>query len=234
MKMDFKNVFNLIRSFVVENYKKELIPLLVIAVVVPILSNFDVSVFVYSLLSVLFAARIFKNLQRPPSAIAYMMLPASTAEKTMANFLLVSVIYPLTCALFALVALGIDVLLFKIHHDYPYPMPQDVGGGLGFFLLLAIFSFASVYYKKHSFWNVCLWGVVMFLFMLIYKRLFCYIFADNNIFSADNIFLADLSMLNEPINDFFDSYPIVSSVVQLLLICFFWGMTYLRLKETEV
>ena len=155
-------------------------------------------------------------------------MPASPAEKTMANFLLVSVIYPLVCALFSLIALGVDALFFKFFQDYPYTMPQDIGVSLGFFLLLAIFSFASVYYKKHSFWNVCLWGVVMVLFILIYSGLFCYIFADNNIFSAD------LSMLNEPINHFFDSYPIVSSVVQLLLICFFWGMTYLRLKETEV
>lgn len=230
--MDFKNVFNLIRCFIVEKFKKEFTPLIVIAVVVPILSDFDTIVFVYTFLSILFAARIFKNLQNSQSAIAYMMMPASPAEKTMANFLLVSVIYPLVCALFSLIALGVDVLFFKFFQD-PYTMPQDIGVSLGFFLLLAIFSFASVYYKKHSFWNVCLWGVVMVLFILNYKRLFCYIFADN-IFSADNIFLADLSMLNKPINHFFDSYPIVSSVVQLLLICFFWGMTYLRLKETEV
>lgn len=224
--MDFKNVFNLIRCFIVEKFKKEFTPLIVIAVVVPILLDFDTIVFVYTFLSILFAARIFKNLQNSQSAIAYMMMPASPAEKTMANFLLVSVIYPLVCALFSLIALGVDVLFFKFFQD-PYTMPQDIGVSLGFFLLLAIFSFASVYYKKHSFWNVCLWGVVMVLFILNYKRLFCYIF-------ADNIFSADLSMLNEPINDFFDSYPIVSSVVQLLLICFFWGMTYLRLKETEV
>lgn len=222
--MDFKNVFNLIRCFIVEKFKKEFTPLIVIAVVVPVLSDFDTIVFVYTFLSILFAARIFKNLQNSQSAIVYMMMPASPAEKTMANFLLVSVIYPLVCALFSLIALGVDVLFFKFFQDYPYTMPQDIGVSLGFFLLLAIFSFASVYYKKHSFWNVCLWGVVI----LIYTGLFCYIFADNNIFSAD------LSMLNEPINDFFDSYPIVSSVVQLLLICFFWGMTYLRLKETEV
>lgn len=225
--MDFKNVFNLIRCFIVEKFKKEFTPLIVIAVVVPILLDFDTIVFVYTFLSILFAARIFKNLQNSQSAIAYMMMPASPAEKTMANFLLVSVIYPLVCALFSLIALGVDVLFFKFFQD-PYTMPQDIGVSLGFFLLLAIFSFASVYYKKHSFWNVCLWGVVMVLFMLIYKGLFCYIFADNNIFSAD------LSAVSEPINDFFDSYPIVSSVVQLLLICFFWGMTYLRLKETEV
>lgn len=225
--MDFKNVFNLIRCFIVEKFKKEFTPLIVIAVVVPILSDFDTIVFVYTFLSILFAARIFKNLQNSQSAIAYMMMPASPAEKTMANFLLVSVIYPLVCALFSLIALGVDVLFFKFFQDYPYTMPQDIGVSLGFFLLLAIFSFASVYYKKHSFWNVCLWGVVMVLFILIYSGLFCYIF-------ADNIFSADLSMLNEPINDFFDSYPIVNSVVQLLLICFFWGMTYLRLKETEV
>lgn len=225
--MDFKNVFNLIRCFIVEKFKKEFTPLIVIAVVVPVLSDFDTIVFVYTFLSILFAARIFKNLQNSQSAIAYMMMPASPAEKTMANFLLVSVIYPLVCALFSLIALGVDVLFFKFFQDYPYTMPQDIGVSLGFFLLLAIFSFASVYYKKHSFWNVCLWGVVMVSFILIYTGLFCYIF-------ADNIFSADLSMLNEPINDFFDSYPIVSSVVQLLLICFFWGMTYLRLKETEV
>lgn len=222
--MDFKNVFNLIRCFIVEKFKKEFTPLIVIAVVVPVLSDFDTIVFVYTFLSMLFAARIFKNLQNSQSAIVYMMMPASPAEKTMANFLLVSVIYPLVCALFSLIALGVDVLFFKFFHDYPYTMPQDIGVSLGFFLLLAIFSFASVYYKKHSFWNVCLWGVVI----LIYTGLFCYIFADNNIFSAD------LSAVSEPINDFFDSYPIVSSVVQLLLICFFWGMTYLRLKETEV
>lgn len=222
--MDFKNVFNLIRCFIVEKFKKEFTPLIVIAVVVPVLSDFDTIVFVYTFLSILFAARIFKNLQNSQSAIVYMMMPASPAEKTMANFLLVSVIYPLVCALFSLIALGVDVLFFKFFHDYPYTMPQDIGVSLGFFLLLAIFSFASVYYKKHSFWNVCLWGVVI----LIYTGLFCYIFADNNIFSAD------LSAVSEPINDFFDSYPIVSSVVQLLLICFFWGMTYLRLKETEV
>lgn len=225
--MDFKNVFNLIRCFIVEKFKKEFTPLIVIAVVVPVLSDFDTIVFVYTFLSILFAARIFKNLQNSQSAIAYMMMPASPAEKTMANFLLVSVIYPLVCALFSLIALGVDVLFFKSFQDYPYTMPQDIGVSLGFFLLLAIFSFASVYYRKHSFWNVCLWGVVMVPFILIYTGLFCYIF-------ADNIFSADLSMLNEPINDFFDSYPIVSSVVQLLLICFFWGMTYLRLKETEV
>lgn len=222
--MDFKNVFNLIRCFIVEKFKKEFTPLIVIAVVVPVLSDFDTIVFVYTFLSILFAARIFKNLQNSQSAIVYMMMPASPAEKTMANFLLVSVIYPLVCALFSLIALGVDVLFFKFFQDYPYTMPQDIGVSLGFFLLLAIFSFASVYYKKHSFWNVCLWGVVI----LIYTGLFCYIFADNNIFSAD------LSAVSEPINDFFDSYPIVSSVVQLLLICFFWGMTYLRLKETEV
>lgn len=225
--MDFKNVFNLIRCFIVEKFKKEFTPLIVIAVVVPILLDFDTIVFVYTFLSILFAARIFKNLQNSQSAIAYMMMPASPAEKTMANFLLVSVIYPLVCALFSLIALGVDVLFFKFFQD-PYTMPQDIGVSLGFFLLLAIFSFASVYYKKHSFWNVCLWGVVMVPFMLIYKGLFCYIFADNNIFSAD------LSAVAEPVYDFFVSYPIVSSVVQLLLICFFWGMTYLRLKETEV
>ena len=211
-----------------EKFKKEFTPLIVIAVVVPVLSDFDTIVFVYTFLSILFAARIFKNLQNSQSAIAYMMMPASPAEKTMANFLLVSVIYPLVCALFSLIALGVDVLFFKFFQDYPYTMPQDIGVSLGFFLLLAIFSFASVYYKKHSFWNVCLWGVVMVLFILIYSGLFCYIFADNNIFSAD------LSAVAEPVYDFFDSYPIVSSVVQLLLICFFWGMTYLRLKETEV
>lgn len=226
--MDFKNVFNLIRCFVIGGYKKELLYLFVLAVVGAILLNFDLLVLIYSLLSILFAARIFRNLQKPQSAIFYMMLPASTAEKTMANFLLVSVIYPLTCFLLALLSLGMHLLWCKLIHNTSSMFPHDTNVSLGFFLLLAIFSFASVYYKKHSFRNVCFWAVALLFFVLIYTGIFCCIFSTNN------ILFVDFLVWKEPMNDLFGSYPIVYRVIQLLLICFFWGMTYLRLKETEV
>ena len=99
--MNTNNIFNLIKRYFIESGRKDINSFLLIVLIIAFVSFFSVSgslsdsmmVFLLLVMGFLYASRIFGVFQPAGKAIHYLTIPASSAEKTIANALLVYVYF---------------------------------------------------------------------------------------------------------------------------------------------
>ena len=173
------------------------------------------------------ASLTFRRLSNPASGIMYLTLPASTLEKVVVNILLVNVYYfvLLVVAGLAGYALSLCMLAPMFPSENVFLafkcIPWYTFGYLALLLTVgaAAMLFASVYFKKLALLWSFLIGVAVLFVTIVINTVISYMWGGN----MHRIW--DLSHgAAEAI------YYVIFSLVTL----FFWFMTWLRLRETEV
>ena len=99
--MNTKNISNLIKRYFIENGRKDINSFLLIVLIIAFVSFLSVSgsisdsmlVFLLLIMGIIYAGKIFGVFKPAGKAIHYLTIPASTAEKTIANGLLAFVYY---------------------------------------------------------------------------------------------------------------------------------------------
>lgn len=195
--------------------------------------------FIYILILTIMASHFFKFMASPSKGISYLMLPTNAIEKTITAVIITHIIYPFTYGItfFAgnLLGKAIGTMLvnniFTMENTFvPF---SDFSSFLDLYLALSIFLFGSIYFKSHAFRKtlLCVFGIGIIITGII------------AIINCKGI-----SLLNIPyyIENWNSGSPLLEQlekanklkdasilILSLILIPYFWTMTYIRLKETE-
>ncbi|MBP5556590.1 MAG: hypothetical protein J6X65_02625 [Bacteroidales bacterium] len=173
------------------------------------------------------ASLTFRRLSNQSSGIMYLTLPASTLEKVVVTILQVQIYYLVLLVLSGLAGYALSICLLALTvpavHVSEFIKLVD-WRGFGYLVLLlttgtSAMLFASVYFKKLAMLWSTLIGIAV-LFVAIAIDIVIARFSDGMTMR----FLELSSTARDTM------YIIVMSVVTL----FFWFMTWLRLRETEV
>lgn len=233
--MNTNNIFNLIKRYFIESGRKDINSFLLIVLIIAFVSFFSVSgslsdsmmVFLLLVMGFLYASRIFGVFQPAGKAIHYLTIPASSAEKTTANALLVFVYFNILLMVSLILGNVIGGLAHKLidsSYIYHFYMPFDFDDLLLLLILESIFMFGSIYFKSHAAIKTCLIILGIFFFLIILDTVILGQYL--NKFSQQSI---------QRGNEFFDKFNLewLEYGISVLTFFFFNFMTWLRLRETE-
>lgn len=241
----------LARSIFIQNKSKDLRLALVIAGVMAVVGLllsitgtyhilFGAEVIVWMVM----AGTTYKMMSNQPRAMAYLTLPASTAEKAVVTIAYLNIYY------FVLIAASsfIGFYLGQILHNAIAILPffRDIVGSpeghtfslssvefssdnpsklLYNMMWVSILLFGSIYFKKYAILKTlltaCIFGFAIFILDIIVIS-----------FASAALDLSSMNHMNFPdIPEWIEN--VVYYAVPCLFTLFFWFMTYLRLRETE-
>ena len=233
--MNTNNIFNLIKRYFIESGKKDINSFLLIVLIIAFVSFFSVSgsisdsmmVFLLLVMGIIYAGRIFGVFQPAGKAIHYLTIPASTAEKTIANGLLVFVYFNILLMVSLILGNVIGGLAHKLldpAYTYHFYMPFDFDDLFLLLILESVYMFGSIYFKNRAVikTSLIIFGIFFFFIILDTIILGQYL----NKFSQQSI---------QRGNEFFDKFNLewLEYGISVLTFLFFNFMTWLRLRETE-
>jgi F0F1-type ATP synthase assembly protein I len=171
--------------------------------------------------------------------MSYLMRPANTIEKWIANLSLVHLYYTAIFVLACVLGHCTGKFLYQFHQNNTLDLTSDLGGlsiyncWLRAFVIQSMFIFAAIYFRKKAFLKTLLFLGVSFLVVLISILIF---FRLANNVEAIGMLVGALGEqeLGYIVSYTIDKYVWISRVLVHATIPFFWGLTYFRLKETEV
>lgn len=241
----------LARSIFVQNKSKDLRLALVIA---GIMAFFGLLRSITGTYHILFGAEViiwmvlagttYKMMSNQPRAMAYLTLPASTAEKTVITIAYLNIYYFILISVSSFIGFYIGQLLHNAiailpffrdligspnGHTFSLSSVEFSSGNpsklLYNLMWVSIMLFGSIYFKKNAILKTLLtafvFGFAIFILDMIVISSASYAF---NLSSMNYMNFPDIPEWIENV-----TYYAVPSVITL----FFWFMTYLRLRETE-
>jgi len=240
--MNITHIINLFRAYFIENKKRLLICCL--ATFAALAFGFSFSAmpevtpfFPYFVLFFLVAfgnSSLIKN-----SSHHFNTLPASTLEK-------------FVHAIFSIICLGVLLELFALAgactgrflimpflrseintHGYSFLslFLMDLKGYLIFAMILALFLFTSIYFKKNAFLKTIGVSIGFNFAISLYFLALIYISFRDKMYKNIDIQIDNSLNINLLENQFFQTYWYLFPIA---IIIFFLSLTYLRLRETEV
>jgi len=162
----------------------------------------------------------------------YLMRPANTGEKLITNILLVHIYITTFLLLSGLFGIFIAELLSA--HQTRIPLITDVRDLLTarrfweiLFAVQSFFIFTSIYFKKNA-----ILKTLLFLAILFFVSLIIFIIGDklNKICFVPHF----MPLFDFLFNRLLIEYEWIFHLFNYVVIAFFWGLSYLRLKRTEV
>lgn len=231
-------------KYFIENWKRDISNFLILFII-SMFSGYggvvSLSKMIFVILAFIYAGRIFGMLGYKPKGINYLLIPASTGEKTLVNLILVNIYY--LAALYISYLLGFllgDLVHTFIHGDIFSLVPVknsvyvDYTTILSLLLCESILIFGSVYFKKKAIIKTVLYLFCFFLLIMVVDSSLVYFFTENHsIVASTNTYYLEKNFTGE--TAFFNEYGkkiAVGGTVFFTL--FFWFLSFLRLKETEV
>ena len=238
----------LTRSIFIQNKSKDLRLALVIAGIMAFFgllsssySDYDLLRFPIVCVLLVLAGTTYKMLAVPSRAMEYLMLPASTAEKTVVTIAYLNIYYVLMMMASSFVGFYFGQMLQNLIAIIPFFRDLFGSSGHNFALSavsfnelgsnlltltcgLSILLFGSLYFRRHAILKTLLVGCG-----------FCFaIFILDMIVISSAGYAYDLTIHNVSLPDL---PKWVEAMIEIAVPCivtlFFWFMTYLRLRETE-
>lgn len=170
---------------------------------------------------------MFNFLQNKTQGVDYLLCPANTEEKVIANLFLVHIYY--TAILYLACILSHYTVLLIYPHDALFLTHSTIKDLIDYNFLEALFAFQSififttVYFKKNAVLKTLI-SFAAFLFAIAVITMVTVIcFGITN--APDKIVLESYIM---------EKYTWGIHIVNWIIILFFWVLSYFRLRETEV
>lgn len=187
----------------------------------------------------LVSAAIFNNIHRSPQNYFEFIIPASLPEKIISKLLLSALVFTVIAVigfwLLTIIANLLTILLTPFNFPLFRPFANETLHIIAIYLVTqSIFLFGGIYFKKHSFLKTV---VVCFLLVIILSAVvgLCgYLLFRNyapDFPPAVQLSLADNSALEATMKTW---GKIAEYAFWILLAPYFWILSYIRLRETEV
>jgi len=251
--MNINNIKNLLRAYFVENGRKDLINLSVMALITLVFNFIGpshdsvVEVVVAAIWLLLYASRIFNDLGSSSKSIHYLMIPANHCEKTTAAMLLVNIYFVLLLAVGMWVGYSISYfvqnqILSAVYDPSalgPYMSrysTSELGATiLAMYVFLSVFFFGSIFFRRKAFVKTILWTVLIGMAFAILLTFVAWLnmrsFVANS-FDGNINFMFPLTRHDPKIVGKGVSYGCYYCL-ECVVIVYFYVLSFLRLKETE-
>ena len=221
----------------------------------PMTSHHEFSVFGFAMFIIAvreMGSQTFSELKKEKVAYQWLTLPATTTEKWLSNFVTSLVLVPVVFLLvLTLATLTTNLFLFVFGWGQPMPIFNPLSGA-GLLLLKVyigfhpIMFFAAIYFKKRPILKV--FGALSLLFLVFAMYLG---FVGDLLFSGIEdqvkhmegtwtetsvLTIGDWLRITEDGPEFSNlgTLKFIANVVNVSYFIFFWGLSYLRLKELEL
>lgn len=233
--MHTTNLKQLFIRYFAENRNKDLFSFGVIFVLSIFFNYFGDGDFVFTILSLLiliFAGSIFNKMNMANFSIHYLTIPASPVEKLTVQSILAILYYPIigysVYFLGSLIGelLGAETFSWSNFINSATIWPE-IPGFLWMFFGLSLLMFGSIYFKKNSILLTFLVIAGLGMALMIIDGSIFYIFAKNR--ELTNVNFEFGYQLNSDAVTF-----ITMGVLPILGTVYFWVLSLIRLKETEV
>jgi len=234
----------LFSKYFIENWKRDMSNFLILFIIAGF-SGYDggfyLSKIIFVILAIIYAGRIFGMLGYKPKGMNYLLIPASAGEKTLVNLILVNIYY--LAALYICYILGFlfgDLIHTFIHGDV-FSLDSvrnaasfDYTTILPLLLCESILIFGSVYFKRKAIIKTVLYLFCFFLLIMVVDSSLVYFFTENHsIVDSTNTYYLEKSFTGG--SGFFSEYGKIFAIGgTIFFTLFFWVLSFLRLKETEV
>ncbi len=197
------------------------------------------------LLGFIFASTCFSEIHQLARKHAWLMLPASAAEKLVVQVIIASLLFPIGLLLLtsgaSLIAELISQVAYRESIRIFHPFSSEVGiRVLHFLVLSSLFLLGSAYFRKHQYIKTLLslfaFGMLIALLGAVLARPFTYSFTEATVqLSIDSgIHSIPQTTASSPSIVFFQAVgKLVQGAYWILLAPFCWLVTYLRLQEVE-
>lgn len=234
----------LFSKYFIENWKKDLRNFLVLFIVAGFSGykqDVSLSMIIIVILAFMYAGRIFGMFSYKPKGMNYLLIPASTIEKTIVNLILVNIYYLAALFIFYVGGIIFGDLLHSLVHDNSFTwdfvknaISFDYTTILPLLLCESILTFGSVYFKRKAVIKTFLYLFCFFLLIGIVDSSLVYFFTENHsIVDSTNTYYLEKSCSTEA--GFFNEYgKCLAIITTIFFTFFFWVLSFLRLKETEV
>ena len=231
--MNLKRISYLLIAYFIEN-KKILLLCCFLVFAAGVLGSASNNLTVFAIALVCFipcwiAGTFFKSSLKKNNSAHFFNLPVTTAEK-LCNAIVV--VFAFGAIIFTLHFLGNCIGRYGLCPFLDIANELRVSSffildGLSSFLyyavILVVFLFGSIYFKKNAFWKTLACGIAFFIVLSLY--------ADTLIYFANiKLFAPTEAMFKWRNLSFFDQ----SYILPIAVIVLFGSLIYLRLKETEV
>jgi len=210
--------------------------------------RYNIGLFFFLCLMIL-ASKIYSPLKNSFSRISYLMIPASTLEKTIANLFIVHLFQLIVFFGFVLLGLlvgnGIcyllapykEFLFISFHHEtliFSFIFSEF---NCSFFrhiiLFQSIMFFGSLFFKYNAFLKTTLTLFLFFCFIAIIDAFIGASIAWNTI--TENAASITINFKKTELYSFLNQYKtFIDIVICCVLISAFWTMSFFKLRETEV
>lgn len=190
---------------------------------------------------------IFSELGKKERRTEYLLRPADAWEKVLAKLVLTSVGYWLMMVVAFVAASGLGALLYVVltngsdltgsfSHGRWWAIALDTLHG--YLVVHAVFFFGSVYFRRHALGHTLLaivgWATSYAIIAVVAVRtIFHPYFAGVRRLSDSAVFSFQAEVEDLFTRRFLDHALVWQVIVEILLILFFWGLSWLRLRETE-
>lgn len=251
--MNINNIKNLLIAYFIENWKKDVINLSVMALITLVFNFIGpshdsvIEVVVAVIWLFLYASRIFNELGNSSKSIHYLMIPANHYEKTISAMLLVNIYFVVLMAAGIWIGYSISYFLQNQILSALYD-PSTLGsymsryqssvfgeGLLAFYVVLSVFFFGSIFFRRKAFVKTILWtvliaiafgGIITFVTWLNMKSFGAASF-NGDIHILFPLTHQDPQIVNKVISDG------CGYCIECVVIIYFYVLSFLRLKETE-
>lgn len=237
--MNIRNIKNLLVSYFIENWRRDLLKSWIVVFLISALLSWApfVILAVVVALIILWPSQILANATNVSARINYLMIPAGTAEKIVANMLIANV-YSVIAIVFSAWAGYTAAYLFTTYCLHIDNLGSYLSGFdfqrlgcsiLTIYVFISIFFFGSIYFRKNRTVTTILWLLIVsiVLFVIYYSIVYLNLKIIN---PADPFYL---NIQTTQTIAHYNAGVIANNIAEAATIIYFYFLSFLRLRETE-
>lgn len=240
--MNIDNIKKLFQAYFIENGRRDLIWIFGITASIILCMNLlspygngTADIFIVLINLCIFPERFFHYLSNPSKSIHYLMIPANSREKVTVGIILLNVylIIGLLISLFIGYSLSYLILNLSGAENLPAFMSRYTFGNnigiIAMWTVLSVFFFGAIYFRKKS--TITTFGVWLLINFALSMIVMLVLFLNVRFATGAGLRSISYNLASNDLSE--NSAKGLFCIVNIMMIVFFYALSFLRLKETE-
>ncbi|MDR1346138.1 MAG: hypothetical protein LBK03_05505 [Bacteroidales bacterium] len=246
--MNVNKIKLLLQRYFVENRRKKFQLFLIVFLGAALVYFFDpagvsgvqYTVFaIFCFVSMWIASKVFSfDISRKESAMNYLLVPANSVEKTVANLILVHIFINILLIITLFAGICFGIIIGSLYFQYSLNLSFNnfaadftdlftLSNILEFLAFQSLFIFGSVYFRKGAFVKTLL-ALGFFFLVLLFIGIAVF-----GLFRNETGYYYPSRPLNVWLDDSIIQYKCLNNILNIVWIPVCWILTFFRLRETE-
>lgn len=240
--MNIDNIKKLFQAYFIENGRRDLIWIFGVTAIIILCMNLlspygngTADIFIVLINLCIFPERFFHYLSNPSKSIHYLMIPANSREKVTVGIILLNIylIIGLFISLFIGYSLSYLILNLSGAENLPAFMSRYTFGNnigiIAMWTVLSVFFFGAIYFRKKS--TITTFGVWLLMNFALSMIVMLVLFLNVRFATGAGLRSISYNLASNDLSE--NSAKGLFCIVNIMMIVFFYALSFLRLKETE-